>query len=117
MGNRALVIFHCHARREYGPAVYIHWHGHEVGSYLEKLKELMRNRLDDVDYATARFIGLAHEANRDALSLGVFEKPRRFSDSKAFLDEFSPGDAGLFLVDAKTWDVRTFGGYGLERAA
>ena len=25
--------------------------------------------------------------------------------------------AGVFLIDAQTWQVRTFGGYGLERDA
>jgi hypothetical protein len=117
MGDRAMVIFHDHVRKKYGPAVYIHWHGHAVGRYLNDLKTLMADRLDDVDYATARFVGVAHEDNRDNLSLGVFEKPRRFNDSKAFLDDYSPGDAGLFLIDAKTWEVRSFGGYGLEREA
>ena len=115
MGDRAMVIFHDAARKSYGPAVYIHWHGHAVGRYLAALKALMGERLDDVEYATARFVGIAHEDNRDALSLGVFEKPRRFNDSKAFLDDYSPGDAGLFLVDAKSWEVRSFGGYGLEQ--
>ena len=117
MGDRALVIFHDAARKQYGPVVYIHWHGHAVGRYLEALKVLMAERLDDVEYATARFIGIAHEDNRDCLSLGVFEKPRRFSDSRPYLEDLSHGDAGLFLVDAKSWDVRCFGGYGLEREA
>lgn len=117
MGDRALVIFHDHARRDYGPVVYLHWHGHAVGSYLELLRQLMAQRPDDVAYATARFIGIAHEDNRDALSLGVWERPRRFRDDKAYLEEFSHGDAGVFLIDAQTWQVRTFGGYGLERDA
>ncbi|KUO58138.1 MAG: hypothetical protein APF80_11935 [Alphaproteobacteria bacterium BRH_c36] len=117
MGNRALVIFHEHSRKVYGPVVYLHWHGGMVGEYLSQVRALMGERLDDVDYATARFIGLAHEDNRDALSLGVWEKPRRFSDTKAWLEEFSHGDAGVFLVDAKTWEVRTFGGYGLTDEA
>jgi hypothetical protein len=115
MGDRAMVIFHDAARKQYGPAVYIHWHGHAVGRYLSDLKALMANRPDDVEYATARFIGIAHEDNRDSLSLGVFEKPRRFNDSKAYLEDYSPGDAGLFLVDAMSWEVRSYGGYGLER--
>ncbi|MCH9808488.1 MAG: hypothetical protein K0U74_12205 [Alphaproteobacteria bacterium] len=115
MGDRALVIFHNHSRKQYGPVVYLHWHGHAVGEYLAQLAELMAERLDDVDYATARFIGIGHDDNRDALSLGVWEKPRRFSDTKAYLEDISYGDAGVFLVDAQTWEVRTFGGYGLER--
>ena len=113
MGNRALVVFHDHARKVYGPVVYLHWHGAMVGDYLAQLKHLMSDRLDDVEYATARFIGVAHEDNRDALSLGVWEKPRRFTDNATWLEEFSHGDAGVFLIDAKSWDVRCFGGYGL----
>lgn len=117
MGDRALLIFHNHARKEYGPVVYLHWHGHAVGQYLEQLATLMGNRLDDVEYSTARFIGIAHEDNRDNVSLGVWEKPRLFTDNSAWLEEFSHGDAGVFLVDAKTWEVRSFGGYGLTKEA
>ena len=117
MGDRALVVFHDHKRQVYGPVVYIHWHGHAVGQYLEKLKSLMAERLDDAEYATARFIGIAHEANVDNVSLGVWNQPPDFKDNDAYLCKFSHGDAGVFLVDAKTWAVRCFGGYGLQREA
>lgn len=113
MGDRALVVFHDHARKNYGPVVYLHWHGAMVGDYLCQLSHLMADRLNDVVYSTARFVGIAHEDNRCPLSLGIWEKPSCFADDPAWLDEFSHGDAGVFLVDAQNWNVRCFGGYGL----
>lgn len=117
MGDRAVIIFHDKGRQRYSPTIYLHWAGHRVGELVAKLKERMADRLNDVDYAAARFVGLAHESIEGALSLGIWDKPTDFEDEPEYLTAFSHGDAGTFLVDVSTWDVRTFGGYGLTEAA
>lgn len=115
MGDRALIIFHDAKRTAYSPVVYLHWNGGEVGQYLEAIKQRMGDRKNDVDYAAARFVGLAHEAIAGALSLGIFEKAADFKDEARYLKKISHGDAGVFLVDCNSWGVRCYGGYGLTQ--
>ena len=116
MGNRACIIFHNHERSSYGPNVYLHWHGGEVGELVKAVKARMGERLDDEAYTTARLIGLVHEMIPGNLSLGVFNLPADFDDEAGYLRGLSPGDAGIFLVDCQTWDIRCHGGYGLDDA-
>jgi len=109
MGDRALVQF-IDSKGNYSPAVYLHWRGFKVGHYLEALQARMGDRLDDVDYSCARFIGIVHEDIEGELSLGVREIGRKLRASD------SPGDAGCFIVNCKTWKVRAMGGYGLDNS-
>lgn len=105
MGDRALVQFVGSSKRV-SPVVYLHWQGSDVGKLLAELQELMSDRLDDVDYACARFIGIAHSKNVSSTSLGVWNSRKKLTVKD------SHGDAGCFLVNCKTWEVKTFGGYG-----
>lgn len=77
----------------------------------------MADRLDDVAYCAARFVGIAHDANPGNLSLGIWEKPKDFTDEAAYLADFSHGDAGVFMVDASDWSIRCYGGHGLTEEA
>lgn len=106
MGDRALVIFHDKAKNEYSPVVYLHWSGGKVKNYIQELKVLMGDRVDDVDYATARFIGICHSHNEGNLSLGVSNLPKGFSDCDAFLGNMSHGDRGVFMVDVSDFSFR-----------
>jgi hypothetical protein len=117
VGDRALVIFHDKAKKDYSPVVYLHWHGSDVGNLLKQLKALMAGRLDDVAYTVARFVGLAHEAIPGNLSVGIFEKHKDFLDQPEYLADFSHGDAGVFMVDASDFSCRCYGGYGLTEEA
>lgn len=103
MGERALVVFK--SGDEHSPAVYLHWGGMDVGNWLTQAAPRMRG--GDHSYACARFIGYCHEQISGQLSLGVFNTPEDGRPS-------SHGDAGVFIVDTKTGEVETYGGYGFE---
>jgi hypothetical protein len=72
MGDRALVQFVSADKTEVSPVVYLHWAGGKVKEYLQELALLMASRPNDVSYACARFIGIAHSHDSTSnLSLGV----------------------------------------------
>jgi hypothetical protein len=111
MGNRALVVFH--DEHEYSPAVYLHWHGSKVPDLLRETWQYMEGRRGDLDYTAARFVGICHNAIEGNLSLGLqSHRECRNSDSHkdrqhrlASWEPYSPGDAGVFLVNVKTGHV------------
>ncbi len=122
MGDRALVIFHY--RECVSPVVYLHWNGREVPAWLNDLREIMRGRESDVDYACARFIGLCHARIDGNLSLGVANLPKMIADliilpkrpeeRNRTLTQYSHGNAGLVLVNASDFTWVAFGGYLAE---
>jgi hypothetical protein len=115
MGDRALVIVHNKGKTEYSPVLYLHWHAPQVQNYVNRLKEVMQGRTDDVSYAFARLVGIAHNDVDGNLSLGVWDKGSDFKDDEKYLKELSHGDGGVYLVDASDFSIRAgFGGYGLE---
>lgn len=126
MGDRALI--HFHDGKEMSPCIYLHWGGESVPALLAKTRERMDSRGGDVSYTTARCVGIAHEESDGNLSLGVWNGPDQdYAKARAAMVKYEPyewdktrkhfpyshGDAGVFLVDCRTWDVETFGGYGL----
>lgn len=131
MGDRALI--HVHDGERISPCVYLHWGGTEVEDLLRKTKVLMGDRTGDVAYTAARLCGLAHDADRDSnLSLGIWgppdsnyakarehmlkTEPYSFDPTRSHYP-YSHGDAGVFLVNCKTWEVECFGGYGFGDGA
>jgi hypothetical protein len=129
MGDRALIIFT--DGKSYSPTVYLHWNGTEVPAWLEEHKQFMAARGGDVEYATARFIGLAHTKINGNLSLGVWNTDEKrgdaavavstaeadsteFKDASSVLAEHSHGDAGVVVVNVNSFTWKAFGGY-LER--
>lgn len=118
MGDRALVVFT--DGREVSPTVYLHWDGREVPAWLEEHKRLMASRGADVRYAAARFIGLSHSNIPGNLSLGCWNNDDRFCaavrerDSevaRAVLENASHGDAGVIVVDVRSYTWKAYGGY------
>ena len=122
MGDRALVIFEHNG--DVSPVVYLHWSGNRVPAILQTLKERMCDREGDVSYATARFIGICHEAIDGNLSLGVWNLPVETlvavntrglsSEADKELADYSHGDAGVVVVDAKDFSFEAYGGYLAE---
>lgn len=106
MGNRAIVVFE-DSDRDLSPAVYLHWHGHNVIAFIEELRSLMTGRDDDIAYASARFVGIAHSYIEGNLSLGMWNLPINARDwtPKEWASQ-SHGDEGLFKVNVKTWRVQ-----------
>ncbi|OWK39515.1 hypothetical protein FRUB_06078 [Fimbriiglobus ruber] len=95
------------------PTVYLHWSGRHVPELLDELKGRMLGRYGDVDYATARFVGICHGYIEGNLSLGVFRNKFEVSDlrDRALMTEASHGDAGVVIVDVKDFAWKAYGGY------
>jgi hypothetical protein len=119
MGDRALIIFEHNG--EVSPVVYLHWSGSRVPALLQTLKERMQGREGDVSYTTARFIGICHESIDGNLSLGVWNLPVETlvavktrglsSEADKELADYSHGDAGVVVVNAKDFTFEAYGGY------
>lgn len=114
MGDRALVVFK--NQDTVSPTVYLHWNGSDVPLFIFQLGLLMADRRNDVSYAAARFIGLAHEAIPGNLSLGVRETPDELRQAVIdgdvdLIEDFSHGDAGVVVVDTATFSWRAYGGH------
>ncbi len=111
MGDRANVIFFDDS--EVSPRVYLHWHGSDVPAWIEELKELMQPRMGDAAYTTARFVGICHRYLPGYMSLGVHSTDLTLADLKnrTCLEQFSPGDAGVIIVDTRDFSWQAFGGY------
>ena len=114
MGNRALVIFYDNDR--ISPCVYLHWFGGEVPGLLGDLAVLMQGRTGDAEYAAARFLGLCHNKIDGNLSLGVYSNDLTAADlqNQKLLEEMSPGDAGVVIVNTGDFSWNAYGGYLAE---
>jgi len=118
MGDRA-IIYVRHGNDWAVAGVYTHWSGSFIKEILEEAAPVMRK--GDPDYAMARLIGVIHNRLDGALSLGLVgyptTKPPHSSTTYNTVEQWerwSPGDAGIFIVDTATGKVDTHGGYGFE---
>ena len=111
MGNRACVVFF--DRSHVSPTVYLHWHGNAVPAWLEQLKGHMNGRFSDAAYATARFVGICHTNIDGNHSLGISSNDLSQADvqSKDRMEEDSPGNAGIVVVDTSDFRWKAYGGY------
>lgn len=116
MGDRVRVCFH-EGRKNFSPVVYQHWAGPCVA---RNLVECGRRSCwtRDADQACAWFIAEATEGY-SADQIGTIRVSRCVLGSeddeildKLTSDKFSPGDAGVVLVDVLTWRAEAFNGYG-----
>ena len=107
MGDRAIIIFK--TKDEVGAQVYLHHEGSLVKEYLKKLAILMKNRRGDVEYSTARFIGLVCADSPEA-STGIGVSSLSDKMVKEVLKGGSPNseylDNGVFIVDANTFKLK-----------
>ena len=106
MGDRAVITFK--SGNSYSPGVYLHHNGGKVADWLKEAAPLLR-RGDD-SYAAARFVGFCHSKIRGVTGLGLIDGPT--PEEIKNLKLYSPGDAGAFVVDIDSGEVRTGGGYG-----
>jgi len=109
MGDRAII--HFTDGKNIGPAVYLHWGGESMRDLLDATRKRMGDRTGDVEYTTARCIGLAHEMTPGNLSLGTWNAPS--GGLAAIMDqEYSHGGFGVLVVDCRDWTYKHHGGYG-----
>ena len=114
MGNRACIVFF--DRNRVSPTIYLHWHGDAVPAWLEQLKDRMNGRFSDAAYAAARFVGICH-ANIDGnLSLGISSNDFSLEGlrKKERMEDHSPGNAGVIVVDTSDFSWKAYGGYLAE---
>ncbi|MBL4766321.1 MAG: hypothetical protein JKY94_01110 [Rhodobacteraceae bacterium] len=104
MGDRALIQFTDGTK--FGPVTYLHSSGYRVAELLKKAAPMMRK--GDLDYATARFIGVCHQEIDPPRGLAVWSESEELTDSH--------GDAGSFVVNISTGKIEAFGGYGLNES-
>ena len=111
MGDRAIVIFHDES--EVSPSVYLHWSGIRVPALIDLLKERMKGRYGDVDYAAARFIGICHEQIEGNLSLGVLNNDLTVTDlvNADRMKAVSHGGAGAVVVNTENFTWIAYAGY------
>lgn len=111
MGDRAAIVFF--DRSDVSSTVYLHWHGNAVPGWLDQLSALMQGRYDDASYAAARFVGICHGNIDGNLSLGISSNAFSLSHvrSRACMEDASPGDAGMVVVDTSDFNWRAYGGY------
>ncbi len=114
MGNRACILFFDAAC--VSPTVYLHWHGDSVPGWLDQLSSLMKGRYGDASYAAARFVGLCHEHIDGNLSLGVSSNSFSVThvQSSERMENASPGNAGMVVVNTSDFSWRAYGGYLAE---
>jgi hypothetical protein len=122
MGDRALVIFT--DGNEVSPTVYLHWHGQQVPELLKEIAALMADRLDDVSYTAARFIGICHNSIKGNLSLGVLDTDAALREAILTSDagaiaQHSHGNAGVVVVNvsAPAFSWAAYGGYLSKKKA
>ena len=101
------------AHTEYAPGVYVHWAGEDIPALLKEAAPRMRG--GDPSYAIARFCGVAHEHIPGALSLGIVLAPEQDTKGVVNWEAYSPGDAGIALVDVDTGVVTFHAGYLEQR--
>ncbi|MDY3551447.1 hypothetical protein R5W24_000523 [Gemmata sp. JC717] len=111
MGNRACVLFH--DSRRVSPTVYLHWHGSQVPAWLADLRQQMQGRHSDAEYAAARFVGICHTHIDGNLGLGLKANSLTVADlaRPSVLEDLSPGNAGLVVVNTADFSWRAYGGY------
>jgi len=91
MGNRALIQV-VDSRGDVSSVIYLHWHGGDVPTYIEELREMMAERPDDVQYSFARLVGICHNHIAPPLSLGVWNANKQLQRGD------SHGDHGVYIV-------------------
>ena len=95
MGQRACVQFKY--GQEESPIVYTHWGGEDIPRLIADTLVFMHDRLDDIQYVAARFVGIVHDdIGQHNTGLGMWCP----GEGKTVADN-DPGDNGAFLVDLK----------------
>ena len=108
MGDRVLITF-TQDGENYSPAVYMHWSGSEAPDMIRAAALVMRK--GDESYSAARFCGECHKAlgmKHGPVGLGILPGPQPNEN----WEEYSHGDAGVYVVNVATGEVQAHGGYG-----
>lgn len=111
MGDRARIVF-WDGSDGVSSAVYTHWGSEIVPAMLEKHKDFMKDRFNDIEYACARFVGMMHVYSSDrntGLGIGACKD---LETAKSY--DFSPGDGGTVIVDVRDFSWKAYHGYHVD---
>jgi len=114
MGDRAVVLFE--GANGIEPfAVYFHWAGAAgVRALCDEALARLAERRGDVSYFAARFVGIAHEHDKDSVTgMGLLAAPTaaQYADPAA-MKEYSHGDAGVAVLNPAEGTLRWIDGTG-----
>lgn len=115
MGDRVVAHVFSLKDREIGPAVYLHNGAYRFPRLVDELRDRMHDRRGDVSYASARLIGLAHEAIPGNLSLGTWNAPHEGDPVECWeaitSEDYSHGDGGVVLINCDDFSAYACHGY------
>lgn len=107
MGDRAMFV--CHENEEeYSPGIYIHWGGSEALDLLRQAAPRMH--MYDASEAAARLCGFLHEQLSGAKGLALCPSPQPGPDGTIDWEQYSPGDAGVIVIDVLDAKAECFAG-------
>jgi len=111
MGNRAIIILK-DSNNDFSPMIYLHWGGDNVIKYKELLEKKMSERPDDLDYATARMLGIICDDVSGNISVGCsnldessqymlarFLQDKTERNQQKLMERLSHGDTGIHIID------------------
>jgi hypothetical protein len=108
MGDRALIVFH-KSKTDFSPCIFMRWRGSEVWNLLKEGQGWLA--AFDPAYSAAAFCGFCCKDGLEyTMRLRIWNGPRDYAEATS--EEFSPADAGVFLVDTATGEVEAHHGYG-----
>lgn len=115
MENHAAIVFT--DGKQVSPGVYLHGAGLSVPALLEKHRELMANRVGELDYAAARFVGVCHDQIEGNLRLGIWNTPENVrkaivaDKADSVMGEYTHGYAGVVVVNVNDFSWKEYDGY------
>jgi len=102
-------IFVCHENgEEYSPGIYIHWGGNEALDLLRQAAPRMH--MYDAHEAAARLCGFLHEKLSGSTGLALCSPPRSGQGGEIDWKQYSPGDAGVVVIDVLDAKAECFAG-------
>ena len=104
MGDRVLIQIVA-KDGEFSPIIYGHWAGSTAKAAIARLKKRMKDRLNDVSYSAARMVQELINDDEADTGFGLMHA------DKILTADDSQGDAGVILVDARTFKCTYLGGY------
>jgi hypothetical protein len=108
VGDR--VVFVCHENgEEYSPGIYIHWGGREALDLLRRAASRMN--MYDASEASARLCGFLHDQISGSTGIALLAPPVIGPDGDVDWDQYSPGDAGVIVIDVLEARAQCFAGY------
>lgn len=118
MGDRVLIILkkRSDGRATYSPVFYAHWSGSDAKTIIQRLRNRMGDRYDDLDYCFARLVQDGIHNDSGNTGFGCWNSK---VDAFGALNEESHGDAGRIVVDITepTWEAYCADGYGFDSDA